>query len=132
MPSPRPTRSIGSRDFPPPSMRRPSAEFPVRAKAKFVLATDGEAFEAEDLASGDTVACAFQDFPDHFDFFLPLAGITTVKELRESSFDIRATSRLNRLYVELLKDNPSWGTAMSAAADASPNLLYGPPSGPVR
>src|SRR5205807_9182657 len=26
-------------------------------------------------------------------------------------FDIRAISRLNRLYVELLKDNPEWGTA---------------------
>ena len=51
------------------------------------------------------------DFPDHFGFFLPLAGITTVKQIRESSFDIRATSRLNRLYVELLKDNPEWGTA---------------------
>jgi hypothetical protein len=82
----------------------------VRAKAKFVLATDGETFEAEDLASGETVACAYRDFPDHFGFFLPLAGITTVKQVRESSFDIRATSRLNRLYVELLKDNPDWGT----------------------
>ncbi len=30
--------------------------------------------------------------------------------MRESSFDIRATSRLNRLYVELLKDNSGWGT----------------------
>jgi hypothetical protein len=55
--------------------------------------------------------CAYADFPDHFGFFLPLAGITTVKQVRESSFDIRATSRLNRLYVELLKDNPKWGTA---------------------
>src|SRR5208283_4877954 len=36
---------------------------------------------------------------------------TTVKQVRESSFDIRATSRLNRLYVELLKDNHDWGTA---------------------
>ena len=52
-----------------------------------------------------------RDFPDHFGFFLPLAGITTVKQIRENSFDIRATSRLNRLYVELLKDNPDWGTA---------------------
>ena len=68
-------------------------------------------FEAEDLASGETVACAYADFPDHFGFFLPLAGITTVKQIRENSFDIRATSRLNRLYVELLKDNPEWGTA---------------------
>src|SRR6202521_2453085 len=83
----------------------------VRAKAKFVLATDGDTFEAEDLASGETVACAYADFPNHFGFFLPLAGITTVKQLRDSSFDIRATSRLNRLYVELLKDNPEWGTA---------------------
>jgi hypothetical protein len=82
----------------------------ARAKAKFVLATDGETFEAEDLTSGETVACAYRDFPDHFGFFLPLAGITTVQQLRESSFDIRATSRLNRLYVELLKDNPEWGT----------------------
>ncbi len=82
-----------------------------RAKAKFVLATDGDTFEAEDLTSGDTVACAYADFPDHFGFFLPLAGITTVKQVRESSFDIRATSRLNWLYVELLKDNPAWGTA---------------------
>ena len=83
----------------------------AKAKAKFVLATDGETFEAEDLASGETVACAFSEFPDHFGFFLPLAGITTVKQIRESSFDIRATGRLNRLYVELLKSNPDWGTS---------------------
>jgi hypothetical protein len=81
-----------------------------RAKARFILATDGESFEAEDLDTGETVACSYQAFPDHFGFFLPLAGITTVKQLRDSSFDIRATSRLNRLYVELLKDNPDWGT----------------------
>jgi hypothetical protein len=48
------------------------------AKAKFILARDGEAFEAEDLASGETVACTYKEFPDHFGFFLPLAGITTV------------------------------------------------------
>lgn len=83
----------------------------TRAKAKFILATDGEGFEAEDLASGETVACAYGSFPDHFGFFLPLAGITTVKQIRESSFDIKATGRLNRLYIELLKDNPDWGTA---------------------
>ena len=83
----------------------------AKAKARFILATDGAYFEAEDLQSGETVACAYQNFPDHFGFFLPLAGITTVKQVRESSFDIRATSRLNRLYVQLLKDNPDWGTA---------------------
>ena len=83
----------------------------AKAKAKFILATDGADFEAEDLTSGETVACAFKDFPDHFGFFLPLAGISTVRQISENAFDIRATSRLNRLYVELLKDNPAWGTA---------------------
>lgn len=82
-----------------------------RAKAQFVLATDGDMFEAEDLESGETVASAYREFPNHFGFFLPLAGISTVKQIRDNSFDIRATSRLNRLYVELLKDNSDWGTA---------------------
>ncbi|MGH1416365.1 MAG: class I SAM-dependent DNA methyltransferase [Pelagimonas sp.] len=83
----------------------------TKAKAKFVLATDGRDLEAEDLTTGETIACAYTDFPDHFGFFLPLAGISTVKQIRESAFDIKATGRLNRLYVELLKDNPEWGTA---------------------
>lgn len=83
----------------------------AKGKAKFVIATDGATFEAEDLETGETRACTFQDFPNHFGFFLPLAGISTVKQIRESSFDIRATSRLNRLYLELLKDNPEWGKA---------------------
>ena len=77
-------------------------------KAKFILATDGEAFQAEDMNGGGTVACSYAEFPDHFGFFLPLAGITTVEQIRESSFDIKATGRLNKLYVELLKDNPDW------------------------
>jgi len=84
----------------------------ARAKARFVLATDGDLLEAEDLTTDDApISCTYVDFPNQFGFFLPLAGITTVKQVRESSFDIRATSRLNRLYVELLKDNPDWGTA---------------------
>ena len=83
----------------------------TRAKAKFILATDGRTLEAEDLTSGDTIACDYKDFPDHFGFFLPLAGISTVRQIRESSFDIKATGRLNRLYMELLKTNPDWGKA---------------------
>lgn len=80
-------------------------------KAKFILATDGIDFEAEDIQSGETLACAYIDFPNHFGFFLELAGIKTVQQIRENAFDVRATSRLNRLYIELLKHNPDWSTA---------------------
>ena len=83
----------------------------TKAKAKFILATDGIDLEAEDLTTGETIACRYPDFPDHFGFFLPLAGISTVEQIRESAFDIKATGRLNRLYVQLLRDNPDWGSA---------------------
>lgn len=82
----------------------------VRQKAKFILATDGKSLEAENLADGETIACAYPDFPDHFGFFLALAGITTVRQIRENAFDIKATGRLNRLYIELLTENPDWDT----------------------
>ncbi|RYB05780.1 class I SAM-dependent DNA methyltransferase [Lichenibacterium ramalinae] len=83
----------------------------ARTRAKFILATDGDTFEAEDLVNGETLVCRYSEFPDHFGFFLPLAGISVVTQIRENAFDIRATSRLNRLYVELRKLNPDWDTA---------------------
>jgi len=83
----------------------------VRAKAKFILATDGKEFQAEDLNSGETIACEYQDFHEHFTFFFELAGISSVKEIRESTFDIKATSRLNRFYIELLRTNPDWAAS---------------------
>ena len=83
----------------------------TKAKAHYILATDGVTLEAEDLRAGETIACEYSKFSDHFGFFLTLAGISTVKEIRENAFDIKATGRLNRLYVELLKHNPDWATA---------------------
>ena len=80
----------------------------TKHKCEFVLATDGVLFQAEHLPSGELVACEYPQFPDHFGFFLPLAGISTVQSIRENSFDIKAIGRLNRLYMELLRENPEW------------------------
>lgn len=80
----------------------------AKAKAKFVLATDGEHLEAEERLSGETIACAYPDFANHFGFFLPLAGISTIKEIKDNPIDVRATGRLNKLYVELLRENQEW------------------------
>ncbi|MCE2689666.1 MAG: lactate dehydrogenase [Rubrivivax sp.] len=80
----------------------------TKGKAKFVLATDAQTLEAQELASGETIACAFEDFPNHFGFLLPLAGISTIKEIKDNPIDVRATGRLNKLYVELLRENPAW------------------------
>ncbi len=80
-----------------------------RFKAKFIVATDGVNFEAEQLSDGELIACKFSEFHNHFGFFLPLAGIYTLKDIKECSFDIKATGRLNKLYIQLIKDNPSMG-----------------------
>lgn len=83
----------------------------AKRKCKYALATDGKTIEAENIVEGETLVCDYEKLADHFGFFLPLAGITTVKEIRNNAFDIKATSRLNRLYVELLQHNPQWDTA---------------------
>lgn len=83
----------------------------TKAKAKFILATDGQTLEAEELITGETIACDYPDLPNHFGFLLPLAGISTIKEIKENPIDVRATSRLNKLYVELLNENPDWAKA---------------------
>jgi hypothetical protein len=78
-------------------------------KAKFVLATDGHTVHAECLNSEEPpLVCEFKELADHFGYFLELAGISTVRQIRENAFDIKATGRLNRLYVELLRNNPDW------------------------
>jgi hypothetical protein len=87
----------------------------AKAKARYILATDGIEIAAEDFENDELIRCEYARFPDYFGFFLTLAGITTVKQIRESSFDIRATGRLNKLYIELLKHNPEWATAARRA-----------------
>ncbi len=85
----------------------------AKHKAKFALATDGQTVHAANLIDDaePPLVCDYQDLGDHFGYFLALAGISTVKAIRENAFDIKATGRLNRLYVELLKHNEDWATA---------------------
>ncbi len=80
----------------------------TRAKAKTILATDGQTLEAEYLPTGETIAGDHARLAEHLGFFLPLAGISTIQEIKDNPIDVRATGRLNKLYVELLRENPDW------------------------
>jgi len=79
-------------------------------KAKFIFATDGETVASENLNTGDHLACDFDKLGENFTFFLPLAGIYFTAEIKNQDVDIKATARLNKLYMELLKENPDWTT----------------------
>ena len=96
----------------------------VKAKAKFILATDGVDFEAEDLTSGETVACAFKDFPAHFGFFLPLAGISPVRQISEHDFGIRATLSEPACTAEGAVCQKEYATLMTCDATGSPHLVH--------
>ena len=64
----------------------------LKSKAKYIMSTDSETLKAENINSGETISCDFLNIPDYFSFFLPLAGITAVKQICESAFDIKPTS----------------------------------------
>ena len=82
-----------------------------RAKSKFILATDGAFIEAENINNGETLVCDYDDLPKHFGFFLPLAGISYTKELKDTELDRNASRRLQKLYIELSRSNPDWGAS---------------------
>ena len=42
----------------------------IKSNVKFVLATDGESFEAENVDSGETIVCEYSHFSNYFVFFL--------------------------------------------------------------
>ena len=80
------------------------------AKAKFILATDGEWLEAENLRNEEAIATRYEEFDENLSFILELGGITAIREIKEQELDVKAAKRLNKLYVELLRENPEWGT----------------------
>jgi hypothetical protein len=77
-------------------------------RVKFLFATDGEEVQAEETATGDFRSFPLTELDRHFGLFLPLAGISAVRQIKDNPIDVRAVGRLNKLYLELLRENPDW------------------------
>lgn len=78
-------------------------------KVRVVITTDGTTVAARDMKSGEARFCDYAELKDIFGFFLPLAGFERFKAADENPVDIRATSRLAKLYDALIRANPEWG-----------------------
>lgn len=84
---------------------------PAKAnKPRFIIATDGKEFCALDTKADDSLYCDFDKLNDHFNFFLPLAGIDKYKAVEENPADIKAAGRLAKFYDEIIRHNPDWNT----------------------
>jgi hypothetical protein len=79
-------------------------------KPRFIIATDGQEFSAFDTKADETLYCDFAKLNDHFDFFLPLAGIDKYEAVEENPADIKAAGRLAKFHDEIIRHNPDWHT----------------------
>ena len=79
-------------------------------KPRFIIATDGKEFSALDTKADESIHCDFDKLNDHFDFFLPLAGIDKYKAVEENKADIKAAGRLHKFYNEIMQINEGWHT----------------------
>jgi hypothetical protein len=79
-------------------------------KPRFLFVTDGREVTALDTKADEPLHCDFTALNDHFDFFLPLAGIDKYEAVKENPADIKATGRLAKFHDEIVRHNPDWNT----------------------
>lgn len=85
-------------------------KMPKNKAPRFIIATDGNEFSALDTKADESLHCDFAKLNDHFDFFLPLAGIDKYKAVDETTADIKAAGRLAKFHDEIIRNNPDWST----------------------
>ncbi len=84
-------------------------DFAEQAKhdQRFVIATDYKLLVAIDTLTRDKLDIDLKDLPRHFDFFLPWAGMEKAQHANENPADVKAASKMAKLFDEIKKDNPS-------------------------
>jgi len=74
---------------------------------RFVILTDGIHIRALDTKTKDVLDIAIKEMINHFDFFLPWAGMEKFEGKEETIADVRAADKMAKLYDEISKDNPT-------------------------
>jgi type II restriction/modification system DNA methylase subunit YeeA len=72
---------------------------------RFIIVTDFETLLAYDTKTSDTLDTELLNIINHYDFFLPLAGMEKANFQDENPADVKASLRMAKLYDELQKNN---------------------------
>lgn len=80
-------------------------------KPRFIIVTDFLTFLAVDTKTSETLDIEFARLPKHFDFFLPWAGREKYRGENESPADIKAATKMAKLYDQIINDNPDYVTS---------------------
>jgi hypothetical protein len=79
----------------------------VKYDPRFVVVTDGNHIRALDTKTKDVLDIAIKELINHFDFFLPWAGMEKFEGKEETIADVRAADKMAKFYDEISKDNPT-------------------------
>lgn len=72
---------------------------------RFIIVTDFETLLAYDTKISDTLDTELLNIVNHYDFFLPLAGMEKANFQDENPADVKASLKMAKLYDELQKNN---------------------------
>ena len=72
---------------------------------RFIIVTDYETLLAYDTKTEDSLDSELLNITNHYDFFLPLAGMEKATFQDENPADVRASLKMAKLYDELQKNN---------------------------
>src|SRR5574344_2169125 len=72
---------------------------------RFIIVTDFETLLAYDTKTSDSLDTELLNIVNHYDFFLPLAGMEKANFQDENPADVRASIKMAKLYDELPKNN---------------------------
>ena len=82
-----------------------SAKEVTKHSPRFIIVTDYETLLAFDTKTEDTLDTELLNITNHYDFFLPLAGMEKANFADENPADVKASLKMAKLYDELQKNN---------------------------
>ncbi len=79
----------------------------VKHAPRFAILTDYKTLVARDLKLGKNLDIAITDLPNHYTFFLPLAGSEVYHSTNDNEADRNAAYKMAQLYDLLITQNPN-------------------------
>lgn len=77
----------------------------LKHSPRFIIVTDYETLLAYDTKTEDSLDTELLNITNHYDFFLPLAGMEKATFADENPADVKASLKMAKLYDELQKNN---------------------------
>jgi hypothetical protein len=93
-------------DQDPLTVREEIREHSITERQRFIVLTDYVRFYGYDTKLDEALDCDFTDLANHYDFFLPWAGIEKTRHHDENPADVKAAERMAKLFDIIKKENP--------------------------